>query len=271
MSEKLRGEPGPFSEQSEQKEKIRSFVPITAGRLIELKKQLTGRVGVDFSTIPTTVSRPGEFYFDLYEAQTKLYKKMGWRNLADELKSQGYDFQNIPKDADQKMRNLAEKNDVILDGTMDGFVYNIGGHHIIYMGIKPEQVVPMAKKYARKEGLNESIIDTNEKAREYLSELSEKYFYHELGHTIYLYLLTPQEQADWDKTILEQPELAKKVEEAQRDKHPDINSIPIGNEAFADIFSSVVTNGKIKNRLGKQSRSSKHLAQILRQKGFQNI
>jgi hypothetical protein len=206
------------------------FDPIDQKRLEELKLTLAENTGIDFSELPVYVSNPGEFLFDLYEAQIKLYQKIGdWKACAKLLYAAGYRFNPIPADADLQMRAIAQRHGVVLDGRMPGFIYNIGGKAVVYMGIKESEVRGMAEKYALKEGEADRKFVSLEEAKEYIRSLAEKYFYHEVGHTIYVRILNPKVIKIWETQVLSNQQLVDWVIEAQKDKHPNIENIPVAN------------------------------------------
>lgn len=244
------------------------FEPIDQVKIKELKQNLATESGVDLSEVEVNITKPGEFLFDLYEAQTKLYNKVGdWNKCVKLLRAHGYTFDPIPENADKIMRQVALENGVELNGRMPGFIYNIGGHHIIYFAIHKDEILSMAQKYTGKE--HDEITFTGiEQAKQYLSELAEKYFYHEVGHSVYLFLLPEQIQDMWDDYINNNSTLKQKVIDVQKDKHPNPESIPVGNEAFADIFAEIITRGRIKNRLGEHTEATQIAKMILQKLGF---
>jgi hypothetical protein len=239
------------------------FEPIDQAKIDALKQNLIKEAGLDVTNINVDITKPGEFLFDLYEAQTKLYNKIGdWNKCIKLLKKSRYTFDPIPPNADKIMRRVALENGVELNGRMPGFIYNIGGHHIIYFSIAPEDVVPMAQKYAGKEH-DEIEFYSQEVAKKYLQELAEKYFYHEIGHSVYLHMLPEEIQELWDDYVNANEQLREGVIRVQKDKHPTVESIPVGNEAFADIFAEIITNGRMRNRLGEHTEATELARSIL--------
>ena len=233
----------------ESRESVPMMEPITDRRILELRKEIEDNLLINLDWLPIIVSHPGEFEFDLYEAQTKLYNHIGsWPECVHLLRSHGYDFNNVRPGSEKIMRQVALENGVILDDRYSGFAWNIGGRKIIYMAIREDDVVSMANRYAVKE--QDTIVFTNKKdALEYIRNLAEKYFFHEIGHTFHLVIMSDEERQKWRALISSNTTLIDAVNRVQADKHPQ-GSIPVAAEAFADIFSKVASNGKYDNRLG---------------------
>jgi hypothetical protein len=253
----------------------REFVPMFRSIDVERADALIGEIslatGVDFSSIPVEVVGPGDILFDLQEAQTKLYHKArSWQAYIDLLERYGVDHDKLGrmgKDGVEILRDVARKEGINLDDSFEGFVYNIGGVKIAYFDVREDRLMSMARKYASKE--RDAIeIDNIELAKEYLSSLAEKYLPHELGHSVYMHILSGDMRTKWDELIASNTVLSEKVVEIQTDKHPTKESIPIGNEAFADMFSEVVMKGKYSNRLGSHDTELDYLRSMLTSLGF---
>lgn len=240
-----------------------TFEPISQEKLEELKKELSDNTDCDFSLLPIVVTRPGESLFDHQEAKLKLYMKAGSVQAFNEL----LEKYNISRPNAETFREIAKKEGIILDDTFPGFAYSLGGEVIFYPAIREDKVLEMARKYSHKEG-EEINFNTTEEAKSYLESLAEKYFYHEIGHTVYQLILNDAEREIWEKIVLSNKELSQRVIEIQIDKHPNPESIPVANEAFADMFSEVVTKGKEKNRLGNWPREKEMLVEILQRIGI---
>jgi hypothetical protein len=124
----------------------------------------------------------------------------------------------------------------------------------------------MAAKYAAKER-DEIVFDTKEDAKRYLEYLAEKYFYHEVGHFMYP-RLSDAGKAMWEDFVLRNEDLQSRVIEVQSDKHPNVSSMPIAEEAFADALVEIGSRGKFKNRLGEYLEGKDLIVQILRAEGL---
>lgn len=237
----------------ENKEVGEYFEPISETHLEDLKMDLQKRLGIEeLSDLPTKVVNPGDYLFDFQEAQNKLYMHAkSFDAYKAILAKYGLEFPLRLNEADsvQALREVAQKEDVELDGTFPGFAYNIAGKFIMYPAIKNEEILNMANKYSGKEGMNRSF-DNEIEARAFLKELAEKYFYHEVGHFVYMHLLSQDSLNEWDIEILANEDIVQKVLEVQKDKHPNPESIPICNEAFADFFGEYSNPGNYDNRLG---------------------
>lgn len=249
-------------------EPLSYFEPITAEDLSKRVKALSEQIGIDYSNLPIDIARPGSPLFDSFEAQTRLQQVIPWDQLHPTLESRGINLAERNSATALALRQLAREAGITLDGTMPGFVYNIGGSRVIYFAIHPDSILPMAQKYAQKEGVDPESLTTIEQAQKFLETLAVKYLYHELGHTTYRFVLDENEQAGWSKTVDQFPDLYEKVIEVQLDKYPSPEHILVAEEAFADLFSEVVTNGEIENRLGKHDEAQRVLKNLLINKGF---
>lgn len=243
------------------------FKPINETAVETLKNRISQNLGFDFSGLPVTIDRPGDYRFDYQEAQTKLYLKSG--SLEDYkklLEKYGLDFSNIPPSGDKLIRDIAQKEGVVLDDTFQGFVYNLGGRHIMYVTIREDRVMEMAEKYKDKEH-GEMEIENIENAKRYLRSLAEKYFYHEAGHTIFKFLINSTDQNTWSDFVNNNDNLKTRVIEVQKDKHPSIEAIPIADEAFADLLTEIASPDNT-NRLGDFPEALLLLKKILIDSGF---
>lgn len=253
----------------EKKENIPNFRSITPEKVKSLLKEISENMGVDFTEFPVDIVGPGDLLFDFQEVQTKLYKKTGgWNEYMEFLKQNGF---SIPLKFDREtvdnLKMVALKEGVELDGYFDGFVYNLGGIKVMYTDIPKNKVIETAQKYAKKEH-EEIKFETIEQAEEYIKLLAEKYLPHEIGHTVYLRMLPVSLRKQWDDFVDENEDLKQKVVEIQIDKHPTVDSIPVANEAFADVFASIVTHRLVTNRLGEQKQSVALLRRMLESMGF---
>ncbi len=238
------------------------FDPISNEKLEQMRQQLSDATGLDFEDIPVEIAHPGEPRFDIFEAQTKLYEQSrNWGHCVEILRKGGYNFNPDEPGAPALVRRIAENEGVDLDDSFSGFVYNIGGNRIMYVSIREDRVVEIAQKYAAKEGEAEQEFKNLDDAKKYLQELAEKYFYHEFGHTVYLNFLDAETKNVWDSLVKNNQDLVRKVIEVQKDKHPNIESIPIGNEAFADVFAKILTGQK--SRLGDNAEAETFVKKLL--------
>lgn len=256
--------------EQEKKDGQHLFRVITKDKVELILNKISQKIGSQVAAnIPVEIVGPGDLLFDFQEAQTKLYKKAGgWEQYLELLKKEGFSLPlKFDRQTTNKLRELAERIEVELDGSFEGFAYNLGGMKIMFTDIKESKLLDMANKYAKKEHIDVEFSDTDD-AKKFLNMLAEKYLPHEVGHTLYLHIISPELRTKWDTFVMNQPKLIEKVIEIQRDKHPDVNSIPVANEAFADIFAQVVTGDEIPNRLGDQYELLNLMKSILSESGF---
>lgn len=199
--------------------------------------------GIDVSHIKIHITNPGDDLFDQYEVQTKLLfdkADSDWGKYIERLRSNGLDENNLTV---QDLRNVANAEGVLLEGKMPGFVITAGDDEIVFFGIKEENVLEMAQKYARKAGLTTTINNTAE-AKEYLRSLAKESLFHEAGHAAYSRLSESSKQI-WQTFVSNHPDIRGRVIELQRDKYAEETEIPIEDEAFADVVVKYVSNGQL--------------------------
>lgn len=255
--------------RQEIKENASSFRPITLEKVNLLLEEISENTGINFTEFPVDIVGPGDLLFDFQEVQTKLYKKIGgWNEYLGLLRQNGFSIPPLfDRQTVEQLRQLGLKEGVELDGCFDGFIYNLGGMKIMYTDIPEDRVIEVAKKYSQKEH-EEIKFETVDQSKEYIKTLAEKYLSHEIGHAVYMHMLSTVLRQEWDDFVDKNEDLKQRVIEVQKDKHPNIGSIPIANEAFADIFSSIVVSSLLLNRLGKQEQAVALLKDILGQIGF---
>ena len=248
------------------KEAAPVFEVITVARIEELKEGLTERTGVDFRELPVDVVRQGDAIFDCLEAQIKLQQKVPWPTLEPLLLGRGYVFHAYDEDSAAVIRAIAEEQGVEMDGKLPGFAYNLGGQHIVYLCPPEDHAATLAASYAKKEGVEEGVVPEN--AQPFLKDLAEKYFFHEVGHTVHLSLLNDNARKWWDDFVFSFPDLVERVREVQKDKFPDPSMVRVSDEAFADLFGAEVAYGKGKSRLGSHPDAEEGLQLLLKHYGF---
>ena len=244
------------------------FEPINEATIQALKTKISENLGFDFSELRVTIARPGDHLFDYHEAQLKLYLKSGsFKNYKKLLEKYNF-FPSLTVSPDDTLflRDMARKEGVILDDTFQGFVYNIGYARIMYVAIREDKVMEMALKYKAKEQ-DKIELKNIESAKMYLRNLSEKYFYHEIGHTVFGLLISESDRTVWSDLVKRSDELKARVVEIQKDKHPSVESIPVAEEAFADLLVEVGSLDQ-KNRLGDFPEAIELMRRILLKNGF---
>ncbi len=258
-----------LSQLRRERAEISVYLPVSDITVRSLIDSLQLGIWLDLRALKVSINRPGDYRFDFHEAQTKLYMKCGglegYKNL---LKKYGLSFP-LKKDTTDKsalLFTIAAKEGIVLDARMAGFTYNSGASDLMFMAIRTDGLVEMARKYARIERDSAQIQDV-EHAKRYLENLAEKYFYHEVGHFIYGHTLTQTQLSTWDNAVRARQDIVERVYDIQRDKHPSKESIPVENEAFADIFSALVQSTRHGKRLGNQPALENLATEMLEQIG----
>ena len=272
MNEKIT--PHELIPQPENREQAEFFEPIDQNRLEELAEEFSQECGIDLTQFSIKVSKPGEASFDTLEILTKMQEKYGPKKVADRLRGYGVDlskrFDHTDENA-KKMMEIGRQEGLEIDGVLKGLVYNTNGN-ITYTAIREDQAENLAAIYSKKEGEEKKFVDMEE-AKNYLRNLAEKYLYHELGHSVFRKIITePADRQAWFEAVGSSPELAKELFELQKDKYPnsqlpDIMPIII-DEAFAEIFSSAATKGKITSRVSSYPEIEETLKNLLKKYGF---
>ena len=111
-----------------------------------------------------------------------------------------------------------------------------------------------------------------EEAKEYISALAEKYFYHELGHSVYRKICTTIGRQQWSRAVGMNSDLINEIYDLQREKYPGSDAAALGpvlfDEAFAEIFSTVATSGKVNGRVSAYPNEEELLRDLLIKHGF---
>ncbi|MBU3924899.1 hypothetical protein KJ854_03105 [Patescibacteria group bacterium] len=244
-----------------EKEKQNIFDIISKEKINEYKKEIEDNNKIDLSDININILHPGDNLYDHYEIQQKLFLKCNsdFSKMINLIKEYNYDPNDVTID---EFRDIAKKEGIVLEGKFPSFAMTDGDSDINFMGIKEENVIEMAKKYALKENEQQSDFSNIEEAENYLESLGEKYFLHEVGHTVYKKLkIFLQEK--WKKFIENNFDLKKKVTKVQEDKYNDEEQIPIDQESFADYFIDVSSNGKLISRLGENNEAVEKIKSLL--------
>ncbi len=261
----------PFDMESfrrERRENIPVYEPISKEEIEFLKSDIEQNIGADISQLPIKTSRPGEYFFDLFEARLKLYHQFNdHKSFIAFMEGRGYDFSKFNPDDDRRMVEAAIDRGIQLDGSMKGFAYNISGYRILYFAVRENDILSKANEYAAKEHDGIEFSDKIE-AEEYLHMLAVKYFYHEVGHSMYIQMINNKLKANWISFVRNNPQLQAAVREVQKDKHPKLDAQLIANEAFAEIFTDIGSRGRFSNRLGNHPEATEFATMILRAEGF---
>lgn len=242
-------------------EKSEVFDVIPEEKINGYKESLRENLGLDLSDVSIKIVHPGDDLYEHYEIQHKLFLKCNsdFDQMLERIKEYQYDPNNITID---QFKDIADREGIVLEGKFPGFAMTAGDDEIIFFGIKDENVIEMAEKYALKEGGREGGFSSIDEAKEYLGSKGEKYFFHEAGHIAYKRLAQTL-QVEWKNFIEEYPDLVKKVIDIQEDKYNDESQIPVSEEAFADFFVDVASQGELISRLGENKEAVDKLKELL--------
>lgn len=197
--------------------------------------------GIDISNIGVHLANPGDNLFSQYEVQTKLMQKYAsdWNSYMQIIRAHGFDENNLTV---SDLHHIAKLEGITLEGKLPGFTITAGTDEIIFFGIKRENVIEMAQKYAKKHGDYQVDVASEEKALTYLQSLAKEALFHEAGHVAYA-RLAEQKIEDWNAYIDVNPDISQRVKVLQRDKYDDESQIPVAEEAFADGLVKYVSSG----------------------------
>lgn len=251
---------GGLSEQKREKES-QVFDVISKEEIDEYKKRLLEEYKIDLSDIAINIAHPGDRIFDHYEIQQKLFLKCNsdFDRMKALIKEYNYNPDSITID---QFKDIADKEGIALEGKLPGFAMTAGKDEIIFFGIKEENIMEMAEKYASKENEQKRNFSNTEEAKNYLANLGEKYFLHEASHIVYKKMEVSL-QKEWETFIEKHPDIKKKVIKVQEDKYNDEQQIPFAEEAFADFSIDVLSNRRIISRLGENVEAIKKLEILL--------
>jgi|GEM_PF-4564583 len=250
------------------------FLQITEERLEELKKELSASTGVDFTALSTRIVSPGDPMFDTLELYGKLFSKnVNQPEILEAVRKNVGKYRVFEKDGIDAMREMAKNMGIEADGALEGLVYTVVKKIIVYPTVLRKNMISMARTYAAKEGISGEIKNEKE-AEELLRQLAEKYFFHEAGHIVY-FTFPKEFTSRWEIIANNNPKLISRVLEVQENninseigKHSSHRPVLVGREAFADIFSEIVTHGKMKNRLGDFPEETEFVKQSLQVTGI---
>lgn len=201
--------------------------------------------------IKIEIINPGTEPFQKIELQEKLIERLGsLEALQSRIDKTG------KEDTLEALETIAAEEDIETTGGIPGFISTIPGENtILLFGIKEQNIISKAESYSLKEG-EQKTFKTSEEAANYLSGLAEKGAVHELGHITYD-KLTSDEKAAWDSFVKSNKGLTDKIIEVQKDKYPSVDQIPIGTEAFAELYTNVYSEQK--SRVGSFAEEEKLL------------
>lgn len=226
--------------------------------------RVQSQFSVDFKSVSIHTTKPGDPLFDKHEIQQKLLPKCDsdFEKMLAKVRSYGYNPGDISVNA---LRDIANKEGIVLEGNLPGFAMTAGDDEIIFFAVKGSNAIEMARNYAAKEGEPHLAFGTIEEAVEYLKKLANEAFYHEVAHIIY----TRGKFDDWNEYITAKPEIKQHVIRLQQDKYEDVEQIPIAEEAFADFAVEVLSDGREMSRLGKNEEATNKIKTYLKRN--QNI
>ena len=213
--------------------------------------RLQSEFDIDLEGVTIHSAKPGDSLFDQHEIQHKLLQKCGsdFKEMSVRIKSYGYDPEDI---SIAGLRNIAEKEGIVLEGYLPGFALAAGDDEIIFFAVKGSSAIEMATNYAAKEGESHLIFITIKEAVDYLKGLANKAFFHEVAHIIY----ARGEFDEWDKYIAMKPEIKQHVIRLQQDKYGNVEQIRVAEEAFADFAVEVLSGDRVISRLGKNEEAT---------------
>lgn len=206
--------------------------------------RMQSEFGINLEGVTIHSAKPGDDLFDRYEIQHKLFQKCDsdFEKLLARVKKHGYNPDEV---SIAELRDIATREEIILEGSLPGFAMVAGNDEIIFFAVKESNTIEMAKNYAAKEGEPLFGFSNTEEAVVYLRGLANAAFFHEVGHIVY----SRGEFEDWETFIDTKPDIRQQVVRLQKDKYGDTVQIPIAEEAFADFAVEVLSNGEIISRL----------------------
>jgi len=218
--------------------------------------------GINLEGVTIHSAKPGDELFDQYEIQHKLLQKCDsdFEKLLAKIKEHGYNPDEVSID---ELRDVATREEIILEGSLPGFAMVAGDDEIIFFAVKGSSAIEMANKYAAKGGEPQLAFGNTEEAVGYLRGLANAAFFHEVGHIVY----SQGEFDDWDTYIATKPEIRQQVIRLQEDKYGDVDQIPIEEEAFADFAVEVLSNGQTTSRLGENKEAISKVKKEIKTQG----
>lgn len=213
--------------------------------------RLQSEFGINLEGVTIHSAKPGDDLFDQCEIQHKLLQKCDsdFEKLLAKIKDHGHNPGEVSID---DLRDIAQREEIILEGNLPGFAMVAGDDEIIFFAVKGSNAIEMATNYAAKEGESRLAFGNIEDAVEYLRGLANVAFFHEVGHIIY----SRGTFNEWDEYVNTNPEIRQQVIRLQGDKYGDIDQIPIAEEAFADFAVEVLSGGQIISRLGNNEEAT---------------
>lgn len=250
----------------QENEVLESVDIISEKRIEELKLDLSYRIGFDLTELPIKSVKAGDPIYDCLALQTKLQQVMPWSLIEPKLLHAGFDFNNLDRKSAEIITGIAQESGIKIDGSLPGFVYNLGGRQIIYLNPPKIAIADLARRYALKEGIDPAEVQDD--PTEFISNLAEHYLPHEVGHSIELCLLTARARNYWANIVMDNEELVNKVIEVQKDKASDFSMIRVPEEAFADLFAAEYVYGCGNSRIGSFPHEESVLRKILKYIGL---
>lgn len=237
------------------------FDVITEAEINEFKRELKEEFDIDLSNISINILHPGDMLYEHYEIQQALFLKCNsdFGKMVDLIIKHGYDPNDLKID---QFKDIAQKESIVLEGKFPGFAMTSGDDEIIFLGMKEENVIEMAEKYALKEGKEQIEFSDIGEAKGFLKSMGKKYFLHEAGHVVYK-RFAKSLQTEWDSFVEKYPDLKNKVIELQKDKYNNDEQIPISEEVFADFFIDVASRDEMISRLGENKEASEMLRALI--------
>jgi hypothetical protein len=214
------------------------FQPLTQSQTDDLFARVKANTGLDLTWIPVKTARPGEAHFDVFEVQHKLHEKYrNWDRVAFILSKAGYRFNPEEDGAAELARKVAREHEIRLNDFLPQLAYNISNKRLLFPAVRTDIVPEVAELNAHRENEEWRTFPDEQAARDYLTFLSARHFFHELGHIVHARLLSDDLRNYWSHFISKRPALQEQVRETQKNKHPSPESVPVESEAFADLFS----------------------------------
>lgn len=235
---------------------------ITQEQVDSYKTMLSEQYGIDLSNVSVDIAHPGDEVFDAEEIKFRYFQQPDDPSLGplrELLEQREVNPQSVPID---RLRAAAEARGIVLEGRMPGFAAVSGDNRIVFFAVSQEDAIPMAQRYAEKEGEAGRTFATTEEASNFLRSLGEKAFLHEVGHVVYG-RTGEASVADWTGFVETNQGLKDRVIAIQEDKYENVTEIPVAEEAFADYFVDVVGEGRVNSRLDPDPEAIRRVSQIL--------
>lgn len=214
------------------------FLPLTQKQTDDLFARVHINTGLDMRWIPVHTVKPGEPHFDVFEVQHKLHEKFrNWDRVAFLLRKAGYRFNPEEEGASEIAKKVAAEHGIRLNNFLPALAYNISNKRLLFPAVREDIIPEVAELNAHRENEEWRTFPDEQAARDYLTFLAARHFFHELGHIVHTRLLPTDARNYWSHFVSKRPALQELIKETQKNKHPSPDKIPVDAEAFADLFA----------------------------------